>query len=149
MVEVTSSILVPPIKLFEKSSFFYAQFSLMKQKRMSVNPYLISSPLEKCYFYIMKRFLYSELIKWKNSQYRKPLILEGARQVGKTWLLKQFGNNEYDSFVYINCDNNPLLESIFIDYNIQRIIRNLSALSNITIVPEKPLYSLMKYKSAL
>lgn len=87
----------------------------------------------------MKRFLYEELIKWKNSQDRKPLILEGARQVGKTWLLKQFGNNEYDSFVYINCDNNPLLESIFIDYNIQRIIRNLSALSNINIVPEKTL----------
>lgn len=87
----------------------------------------------------MQRFLYSELIRWKNSKDRKPLILEGARQVGKTWLLKEFGKNEYDSFVYINCDNNPLLENIFIDYNIQRIIRNLSALSNINIEIEKTL----------
>lgn len=87
----------------------------------------------------MQRFLYPELIRWKNSKDRKPLILEGARQVGKTWLLKEFGKNEYDSFVYINCDNNPLLENIFIDYNIQRIIRNLSALSNTNIEIEKTL----------
>ena len=55
--------------------------------------------------------------------------------MGKTWLLKHFGENEYENLVYINCDNNPTLENIFFDYEIPRIIRNLSALSNIHITP--------------
>ena len=83
----------------------------------------------------MERFLYKQLLQWKDSSERKPLILEGARQVGKTWLLKHFGENEYENLVYINCDNNPTLENIFFDYEIPRIIRNLSALSNIHITP--------------
>ena len=45
----------------------------------------------------MKRLLYKDLLKWKNSGSRKPLILEGARQVGKTWLLKEFAKNEYEN----------------------------------------------------
>ena len=51
----------------------------------------------------MKRFLYDELLRWKESPDRKPLILEGARQVGKTWLLDEFGKNEYESYIKINC----------------------------------------------
>lgn len=85
----------------------------------------------------MERFLYNQLKIWKNSKTKKPLILEGARQVGKTWLLKQFGKNEYENFVYINCDNNPQLESVFADYDVTRIVRNLSAISNVKIEPEK------------
>ncbi len=85
----------------------------------------------------MERFLYKQLKIWKNSKDRKPLVLEGARQVGKTWLLKQFAKNEYEDFVYINCDNNPQLESVFIDYDVKRIIRNLSAITNIKIEPKK------------
>jgi len=87
----------------------------------------------------MKRFLYEKLVEWKHSKWRKPLILEGARQVGKTWLLKQFGQSEYKHLVYINCDNNPQFEMIFADYDINRIIRNLSALSNKPILPGKTL----------
>lgn len=87
----------------------------------------------------MERFLYNQLKNWKNSKNRKPLILEGARQVGKTWLLKQFAKNEYNNFVYINCDNNPLLESIFIDYDVKRIIRNISAISKEVIESGKTL----------
>lgn len=87
----------------------------------------------------MVRLLYSDLIEWKNSKDRKPLIIEGARQVGKTWLLKEFGENEFENYVYITCDNNPQLEDIFIDYDVQRIIRNLSAISNIKIEPGKTL----------
>lgn len=87
----------------------------------------------------MERFLYKQLVKWKSSKNRKPLIIEGARQVGKTWLLKQFGEKEFENFVYINCDNNPQLEDVFFDYDIERIIRNLSALSNIKIEPGKTL----------
>ena len=81
----------------------------------------------------MERFLYNQLKKWKDSKSRKPLILEGARQVGKTWLLKQFGKNEFENFIYINCDNNPQIESIFIDYDVKRILRNISAISNTKI----------------
>ena len=81
----------------------------------------------------MERFLYNQLKNWKDSKTRKPLILEGARQVGKTWLLKQFGKNEFENFIYINCDNNPQMESIFADYDVKRILRNLSAISNIKI----------------
>lgn len=87
----------------------------------------------------MERLLYSNLIEWKNSKNRKPLIIEGARQVGKTWLLKEFGKNEFENYVYINCDNNPQLEDVFLDYDVQRIIMNLSALSNTKIEPGKTL----------
>lgn len=87
----------------------------------------------------MERLLYKQLLKWKCSKTRKPLILEGARQVGKTWLLKQFGENEYQNYVYINCDNNPYIQDIFIDYDIQRVLRSLSAISNTNILPEATL----------
>ena len=87
----------------------------------------------------MKRFLYSQLLEWKNKKNRKPLILEGARQVGKTWLLKEFGRNEYENVAYINCDNNKKVQELFSDFNINRIIMNLSAISNINILPEKTL----------
>jgi len=81
----------------------------------------------------MKRSIYKDLLRWKESPDRKPLVLEGARQVGKTWILKEFGSNEYKNVAYVNCDNNPLLEDIFIDFDIERIIRALSAITEINI----------------
>ena len=48
----------------------------------------------------MKRALYENLIEWKSSQKRKPLLLQGARQVGKTWLINEFGKNEYKHYTY-------------------------------------------------
>lgn len=87
----------------------------------------------------MKRKLYSDLIAWKNSKDRKPLILEGARQVGKTWLLAEFGRNEYRNVVYINCDNNPFVKELFFDFDIQRIIRGFSAYSEQEINPDTTL----------
>lgn len=87
----------------------------------------------------MKRKIIEKLKAWKNSEARKPLILEGAWQVGKTWALKEFGKTEYDNFVYVNCDNNPTVNDIFIDFDVKRILRNLSAISNETIVPGKTL----------
>ncbi|NQZ57936.1 MAG: ATP-binding protein [Lentisphaeraceae bacterium] len=76
----------------------------------------------------MKRSVYKQLLKWKNSQVRKPLIVNGARQVGKTWLLKEFAKNEYDSVAYFNFEENPELNSLF-DKNLepQRLISELSA----------------------
>lgn len=70
----------------------------------------------------MKRFIYKNLKKWKDSPTRKPLILLGARQVGKTYILKQFGKEEFDNMVYVNCHNNPFVESLFVDFDIDRII---------------------------
>ena len=61
----------------------------------------------------MRRHLYTQLLEWKNSSSRKPLILEGARQVGKTWLLDEFGTNEYKYYIKINCDNNPEVKDLF------------------------------------
>ena len=81
----------------------------------------------------MKRCIYKDLLRWKESPDRKPLVLEGARQVGKTWILKEFGSNEYKNVAYVNCDNNPLLEELFIDFDIDRIIRALSAITEISI----------------
>ncbi len=70
----------------------------------------------------MKRHIYNDLKTWKDSLNRKPLILLGARQVGKTYILKQFGKNEFDNMVYVNCHNNPFVVSLFSDFDIDRII---------------------------
>ena len=52
----------------------------------------------------MRRNAIQELVTWKSSEDRKPMVLKGARQVGKTWLMKEFGQNYYDSYVYFNFD---------------------------------------------
>ena len=73
----------------------------------------------------MKRLIYNQLIEWKNSPYRKPLVLLGARQVGKTYILNQMGNQEFDNMVYVNCHNNPFANSLFRDFNIDRILYDI------------------------
>jgi len=74
----------------------------------------------------MKRSLYNELILWKQSVHRKPMIIRGARQVGKTWLMRTFGLQEYKKCVYLNCENNIRIKNIFTeDFDIQRIISAL------------------------
>lgn len=88
---------------------------------------------------VMERFAYDKLLKWKNSKDRKPLILNGARQVGKTWLLKEFGNREYESVAYINCDEVTAMQNVFTDFDTARLIRAFSVLSGVTIKPEKTL----------
>lgn len=79
------------------------------------------------------------LKKWKDSPTRKPLILQGARQVGKTYILKEFGAREYSEVVYINCDDNNDMQNMFVDYDVDRIIRSLSAISGISIKPSTTL----------
>ena len=87
----------------------------------------------------MKRFVLEELKKWKINEERKPLILRGARQVGKTWLMKEFGKT-YDGFVYFNFDETEELKSIFSqNKNPNRIIELLSIISGKKIVPGKTL----------
>lgn len=88
----------------------------------------------------MYRNIINELIKWKESPDRKPLILLGARQVGKTYILKHFGNTCYKNVAYINCDNNARVKDLFAeDYDTARIILNISAITKETIVPGETL----------
>ena len=88
----------------------------------------------------MKRNAIQTLIKWKNSEDRKPMVLKGARQVGKTWLMKSFGRDYYDNFVYFNFDEEDELKSIFeANKNPQRIIELLSMIVGEKILPGKTL----------
>lgn len=82
----------------------------------------------------MERIAIHQLIEWKNKSNRKPLILNGARQVGKTWLLHEFARREYKKEAYIVCRKNDMARQIFSqDFNIERIIRALSALTSVDI----------------
>ena len=88
----------------------------------------------------MRRTLYTQLVAWKNSLDRKPLILEGARQVGKTWLIKEFGRNEYDNLVYVNCADEDFAKSLFLkNLKPDRIIRDIVANTRQRIEPGKTL----------
>jgi len=88
----------------------------------------------------MKRFIMDKLINWKNSSTRKPLILKGARQVGKTYILKQFGNENYNSVAYFNFDHDEGLNDLFMNTkDPKRIIEQLILVSGKKIVPSETL----------
>ena len=88
----------------------------------------------------MKRFLMEDLLKWKNKAHRKPLIIRGARQVGKTWIMKEFGKLHYKNTVYINFDNNERMKQVFsIDMDIKRIISSLKIEAGKNIDPKDTL----------
>lgn len=88
----------------------------------------------------MKRNALEFLMQWKSSEDRKPMVLKGARQVGKTWLMKEFGRTAYNSFVYFNFDEEDELKSIFeVNKNPQRIVELLSLIAGKKILPEKTL----------
>ena len=71
----------------------------------------------------MERILLKELKEWKNSPNRKPLIIQGARQVGKTWLMKSFGKTTFEQVIYLNFESSERLKNLFVaDFNIQRIL---------------------------
>ena len=84
----------------------------------------------------MKREIYNQLLKWKVSHTRKPLMLYGARQVGKTYILKEFGRNEFENFVYVNCYmNNKIAEIFERDVDPNRIIKEISLCTGHPIIP--------------
>ena len=88
----------------------------------------------------MERFIMQDLIAWKNREDRKPLILLGARQVGKTYILKEFGQREFENVAYINCDNNAMAKDLFAsDYNIDRILLTIGAITGVNIEAGKTL----------
>jgi predicted AAA+ superfamily ATPase len=88
----------------------------------------------------MKRIAQAFLKQWKQSSERKPLVIRGARQVGKTWLMKEFGKNEYETVVYINFENDRTLSQLFdTNFDIERIIKTLEIYSGKVIQKEKTL----------
>lgn len=88
----------------------------------------------------MYRNAIEKLYKWKNGKYRKPLIIEGARQVGKTWLMKEFGRLAYKNTVYINFDSNSRMAELFSsELNTERLVMGLELYSGIKINPETTL----------
>lgn len=85
----------------------------------------------------MKRSALQQLLKWKAEKARKPLIIRGARQVGKTWLMREFGRTAYKKVAYINLESSPLARSIFEeDLNVERILRGLQIESGVSIDPD-------------
>lgn len=88
----------------------------------------------------MKRDKIEELKTWKASRDRKPLIVRGARQVGKTWLIREFGEQEYDNCVYVNFEDANIVKEVFTaDFDIDRIIQTLEIYSQQKILTEKTL----------
>ncbi len=88
----------------------------------------------------MKRNVIQDLTDWKASEERKPMVLKGARQVGKTWLMKEFGRHCYDNFVYFNFDEEDGLKSIFeTNKNPHRIIELLAMIAGEKILPGETL----------
>lgn len=88
----------------------------------------------------MERFILKKLLAWKESPYRKPLILKGVRQVGKTWILKEFGRRYYENTAYFNFDENEEYKQFFkTTKDVERILQNLVMASGQQIVPEKTL----------
>lgn len=88
----------------------------------------------------MKREIYNKLKEWQLSSNRKPLIMYGARQVGKTYIIKEFGNHEFENMVYINCYKNKMMEKLFEgDANPDRLLIGLSAFAKQDIMPGKTL----------
>ena len=84
----------------------------------------------------MYRMAMNALLQWKEKTNRKPLIIMGARQVGKTWLMKEFGRTHYDKTAYISFYNNKRMDDVFqSDFDINRIIMNLNIESGVTITP--------------
>ena len=88
----------------------------------------------------MYRRKIEELKEWKNSKNRKPLLIRGARQVGKTWLMKEFGNKYYEKCAYINFDDNSRMDNLFNEsFDLEKIIQGLKIESGVNIEPENTL----------
>ena len=88
----------------------------------------------------MDRFIYRQLRQWKHKEDRKPLIMLGARQVGKTWIMRNFGKEEYDAVAYINCDEEARAQQMFEnDYDISRILFTVQDITGVVLKPQTTL----------
>lgn len=97
----------------------------------------------------MDRLAISELLQWKAKEHRKPLIVEGARQVGKTWLVKEFARQNYKQLAYVNFEEMKMLQNLFEqDFNIPRILIAIGAATNVTCTEGETLIFLDEIQAA-
>ena len=97
----------------------------------------------------MRRYAMQQLINWKNKENRKPLILKGARQVGKTWLMKEFGQTQFEKVAYVSFYNNQRMKRVFDDdYDINRIIMNINIEAKVEVTPGDTLIILDEIQDA-
>lgn len=116
---------------------------LYVQKNVSLHINHVHKNVFNSYFYVqknvnstMERLVLQQLKEWKERKDRKPLIVNGARQVGKTWALREFAKREYAKEAYIICRKNELVEQVFKqDFNVERILLSLSAIIHVDITP--------------
>ena len=116
---------------------------LYVQKNVSLHINYVHKNVFNSYFYVqknvnstMERLVLQQLKEWKERKDRKPLIVNGARQVGKTWALREFAKREYAKEAYIICRKNELVEQVFKqDFNVERILLSLSAIIHVDITP--------------
>ena len=88
----------------------------------------------------MERYAMQELLLWKQKENRKPMLLKGARQVGKTWLMKEFGRLHFKKTAYITFYNNQRMKRVFDDdYDIHRIIMSINVEAKLEATPEDTL----------
>ena len=88
----------------------------------------------------MYRKIIEDLKKWKTSKTRKPLIMQGARQTGKTWIMKEFGRLEYKNTAYLFCQENPTLKNLFnTPFQKERLLNGFQLLCGFKIEPEETL----------
>lgn len=92
-----------------------------------------------CYYMAMKRKIYNQLLAWKDSEDRKPLILQGARQIGKTYIVNVFAELEYENYIYINFETENKYDSIFEDLEPNNIIKKIEAYTKKQVISEKTL----------
>ena len=98
----------------------------------------------------MQRFAMDKLLHWKDKDNRKPLVIMGARQVGKTWLMKEFGKTYYKKVAYISFYNNDRMDQVFqMDFDVERIIMNLNIESGTVITPGDTLIILDEIQNSL
>ena len=98
----------------------------------------------------MRRKIYEKLLSWKANPDRKPLILGGARQVGKTWIATEFGKNEYEDMAYVNClEESSLKELVSLDSNPHRILQGIKAITGKDIEPGKTLVFIDEVQEAI
>ena len=97
----------------------------------------------------MKRYAMQQLIEWRGKPNRKPLILKGARQVGKTWLMKEFGRTQFQKVAYVSFFNNQRMKRVFDDdYDIQRILMNINIEAKVEVTPVDTLIILDEIQEA-
>jgi predicted AAA+ superfamily ATPase len=88
----------------------------------------------------MERKLMQDLIAWKSAVDRMPLLIEGARQVGKTWLMKEFGKRHFKNVAYVNMENNAVMEAVFENYtDAPQVIKAIAAFTREEIDPKNTL----------